>query len=120
MEPVAAPDDGTADGDAPEDGAAAGAYKTRDLVDRVAKVAGVKRRVAKPLVEAVLTELSAALHGGRTLSLRPLGKVTVSRMREDGGGHVLVCRIRQRGPGAAATKSDETPDPALAAVDKGR
>jgi DNA-binding protein HU-alpha len=100
---------------------AGGAYKTRDLVDRVAKVAGMKRRSVKPLVETVLGELSAALHAGRPLSLRPLGKVTVSRTREAGGGHVLVCRIRQRGTAAATpAPGGETADPALAEGGEGR
>lgn len=100
---------------------AGGAYKTRDLVDRVAKVAGMKRRSVKPLVETVLGELSAALHAGRPLSLRPLGKVTVSKTREAGGGHVLVCRIRQRGTAAATpAPGGETADPALAEGGEGR
>lgn len=121
----AQPADGTTVG-APEaasagtDGGAVGAFKTRDLVDRVAKVAGLKRRSAKPLVETVLGELAAALQAGRPLSLRPLGKVTVSKTRESGGGHVLVCRIRQRGPKPAAAGSAETPDEALAEVAEGR
>ncbi len=80
-------------------------YKTRDLVDRVAKVSGMKRRAAKPLVETVLAELGAVLGEGRPMALRPLGKITVARTREAGGGQVLVCRIRQRG---------KKPDEALA------
>jgi DNA-binding protein HU-alpha len=98
----------------------AGSYRTRDLVERVAKVAGMKRRSVKPLVETVLGELSAALHAGRPLSLRPLGKVTVSKTREAGGGQVLVCRIRQRGPRATAPEAAAAPDEALAEVAEGR
>jgi DNA-binding protein HU-alpha len=73
------------------------AYKTHDLVDRVSKVAGIKRRAAKPLVETVLAELGAVLGEGRPMSLGALGKITVARTREAGGGQVLVCRIRQKG-----------------------
>jgi len=110
----------TTDGDAAGDGIEAGAFKTRDLVDRVARIAGLKRRSAKPLVETVLAELSAALQEGRPLSLRPLGKVTVSKTREAGDSQVLVCRIRQRAPKAAVAGSPGRADEALADAEEGR
>jgi hypothetical protein len=104
----------TAAGDAP----AASTYKTRDLVDRVAKVSGLKRRAAKPLVETVLAELGAALGEGRPMALRPLGKITVARTREAGGGQVLICRIRQRGA-KGADMADMGPDEVLAEAGEG-
>jgi DNA-binding protein HU-alpha len=100
------------------DAAAASPYKTRDLVDRVAKASGLKRRAAKPLVETVLAELGAVLSEGRPMALRPLGKITVARTREAGGGQVLICRIRQRGAKGGET-ADMGPDAALAEVAEG-
>ncbi len=109
-----APDATSAVGDAP----AASPYKTRDLVDRVAKASGLKRRAAKPLVETVLAELGAVLGEGRPMALRPLGKITVARTREAGGGQVLVCRIRQRGT-KGAEAADMGPDEVLAEAQEG-
>jgi DNA-binding protein HU-alpha len=109
---------GEADGAAGQ--AAGAAMKTRDFVDRVAKVSGMKRRAAKPVVEAVLAELGLALGEGRPLSLRPLGKITVTRTRERGGGPVMVCRIRPHQPkrrGGAEAGGDTGGDKGLAAPD---
>jgi len=111
---------GQSDAGEAEAAGAAAVYKTRDLVDRVAKIAGMKRRSVKPLIETVLAELSAALHEGRPLSLRPLGKVTVSKTRESGGGQVLVCRIRQRGSKAAAPDLPAVSEEVLAEAAEGR
>lgn len=80
---------------APEGVTAAQGLGKRELVDRVAEAAGVTRRVARPVVEAVLAELGRALSRGETLNLRPLGKAQVARTRPGPKAEVLVVKIRR-------------------------
>jgi|Deesub1362A_J573_1020465.scaffolds.fasta_scaffold50311_1 hypothetical protein len=90
----------TEDAAAPaEEGAVQPAQKPavtkRDLVARVAELAGVKRRVARPVVEAVLAELGNALSRGEELNLRPLGRASVNRVREGTKAEVLIVKLRR-------------------------
>lgn len=71
--------------------------KKRDLIDRVVKRAGVKKKEAKPVVEAMLAILGEALTDGRDLNLKPLGRLKVTRVKDSGNGRVLICRLRQGG-----------------------
>ena len=66
-----------------------------DFVDRVVEVCGVKKRDAKPAVEAALAELAKALIAGEELQLPPLGKLRVAKVRElDGGAKMLTLKLR--------------------------
>ncbi|MGA9411205.1 MAG: HU family DNA-binding protein, partial [Roseobacter sp.] len=47
--------------------------RKRELVERVALRAGVKKKDAKPIVEVMLAELGEALAAGRSCALPPLG-----------------------------------------------
>jgi DNA-binding protein HU-alpha len=73
--------------------------KKKELVERVAETAGVKKKTAKSVVEATLVELGAALTRGEALNLPPFGKVRVNRQRDAGGGEVLILRLRRAGKG---------------------
>lgn len=70
------------------------AMRKGDLVEAVVAVSGVKKQTVKPVVEAVLAELGAALHRGDALVLSPLGRLTVSRSR-GAGGRVVMLKLRR-------------------------
>lgn len=88
--------------------------KKAELVDAVVERTGVKKRDAKPAVEAALALMGEALAEGRDLNLRTLGKIKVKRKKELSNGAVLVARIRQPKieEKAADTESDGVADAA--------
>ena len=67
-----------------------------DLIDRGVLRAGVKKKDAKPAVEAARAVLGEALSDGEVLQLPPLGKLRVTRTVEQESGEVLVCKLRRR------------------------
>lgn len=72
--------------------------RKKELLDRVVERSGVKRKDAKPVVEAMLTVLGEAIGEGREVSLQPLGKIRVTRTKDLPNGKMMVTRIRQSGP----------------------
>lgn len=70
--------------------------RKRDLIEAVVARSGVKKRDAKPAIEAALAVLGEALAEGRMLNLPPFGKVKVVRTKELDHAQVLMARIRQR------------------------
>ncbi|WP_370158847.1 HU family DNA-binding protein [Salipiger bermudensis] len=91
-------DDPDAAPDALIGGAAAGELDTKELVDRVVARCGVKKREAKPSVEAALAILGEALAEGRELRLEPFGKLKVSNIKTRGEKRVINARLRQNAP----------------------
>ncbi len=71
--------------------------KKKELVDRVVTRSGIKKKDAKPVVEAMLAVLGEAMAEGRELNLQPMGRLKVARVKDTGNGQVLVCRVRQGG-----------------------
>ena len=69
--------------------------KKVELIDAVVERSGVKKRYAKPAVEAALAILGEALAEGQGLNLRPLGKAKVQRSKEVANAKVLTIRVRQ-------------------------
>ena len=86
-------------------GAELNAVRKKELVDRVVARTGVKKRDAKPVVEALLAELGAALAEGRSLVLPPLGRAHVNRTKDIEDGRVITIRLRQKD----VSESDITP-----------
>ena len=85
--------------------------KKRDLVEEVVARSGVRKRDAKPAVEALLAILGETLASGRDLNLPPLGKVKLTNARDTTNAEVLTARIRR--PSAtqkAASGNDATDD----------
>jgi DNA-binding protein HU-alpha len=82
--------------------------KKVELVDAVVERSGIKKKDAKPAIEAALAILGEALADGRDLNLRPLGKVKVQRTKEMANGSVLTVRIRQASP---KVEDDTSPSP---------
>lgn len=72
-------------------------FKKKHLFERVVALSGVKKRVAKDVVEATLSALGDALGEGRTVNLPPLGKLTVNRQKDIASGEVLIVKLRRTG-----------------------
>jgi DNA-binding protein HU-alpha len=69
--------------------------RKKELIDLVVERSGIKKKDAKPVVEATLAILGEALADTRELNLQPLGKVKVRREKQMPNGRVLVTKIRQ-------------------------
>lgn len=69
--------------------------RKRELIDAVVAKSGIKKKDAKPVIEALLEVLGSALQDGRELNLQPMGKVKVNREKKMAVGKVLIARIRQ-------------------------
>ncbi|WP_375266398.1 HU family DNA-binding protein [Planktotalea sp.] len=71
------------------------ALKKKELIDTVVERSGIKKKDAKPVVEAMLAVLGQTLADGREMNLQPLGKIKINRAKDAQGGKVLVTKIRQ-------------------------
>ena len=69
--------------------------RKKELIDAVVERSGIKKKDAKPVVEAMLAVLGEALADSRELNIQPLGKVKVRRAKQMQNGRVLVTKIRQ-------------------------
>jgi DNA-binding protein HU-alpha len=81
--------------------------KRQELLAQVVKRAEVKKKFAKPVLEAVLEVLGEALAEGRDLNLAPLGKFKINRVRELDNGRVVIARIRQGGGAGTGAAADD-------------
>ncbi|WP_239113250.1 HU family DNA-binding protein [Shimia biformata] len=86
-------------------------FKKTDLIEAVVERSGVKKRFAKPAIEAALAILGETLAAERDLNLQPMGKVKIQRSKEKGGAKVLTARIRQSAQKVKDSKSDSTGEP---------
>jgi DNA-binding protein HU-alpha len=93
--------------------AAGATLRKKDLIERVARVAGARKKDARGIVEATLTVLGEALAAGEVLALPPFGKARVNRQKDmDGGGAMLTVKLRRP---AAAQGTPKVAEPAAAA-----
>ena len=83
--------DTTADGDH------APLLKKQELVERIVKASGAKKKDVKLIIEAALGVLGDALSAGEELNLPPLGKMKVNRTRDEGNAEVLILKLRRGG-----------------------
>ncbi len=72
------------------------AMRKKELVDAVVARSGIKKRDAKPAVEAALAILGETLIAGRALNLPPLGKMKVQNSKELHDATVLNVRMRRK------------------------
>ncbi|MEQ9693546.1 HU family DNA-binding protein [Shimia sp. SDUM112013] len=82
--------------------------KKVELIDLVVERSGIKKKFAKPAIEAALAILGETLAEGRDLNMRPLGKVKVQRSKEVANATVHTVRIRR--PNAVVEKPAEASD----------
>lgn len=79
----------------------------KQLIDSVVTRSGIKKKDAKPVVEAMLAVLGEAIAEGRELNLRPFGKVKIQRQFDKPSAKVTVARIRQ--PKSQGTDAPKDP-----------
>lgn len=84
--------------------------KKKELIDRVVERSGIKKKDAKPVVEAMLAVLGEAINRGDELNLRPLGKVKVTRRKEAPNADVMVCKVRQPTGNPSGGSDSGTPE----------
>ena len=86
--------------------------RKKELIDLVVERSGIKKKDAKPVVEATLAILGEALAETRELNLQPLGKVKVRREKLMPNGRILVTKLRQSMPNTDETVSRDMPEAA--------
>lgn len=69
--------------------------KKQELIAKVIERADIKKKYAKPVVEAVIEVLGEALAEGRELNLQPFGKLKLNRTKDTPNARVIVAKIRQ-------------------------
>ncbi|NIZ59368.1 DNA-binding protein [Sedimentitalea sp. CY04] len=69
--------------------------RKKELIDLVVERSGIKKKDAKPVVEAMLAVLGETIGGGRELNMQPLGKLRINRSVERSNGRIIVCKFRQ-------------------------
>ncbi len=91
--------------------------KKKELIDMVVDRSGIKKKDAKPVIEAMLAVLGETIASGRELNLQPFGKLRINRAIDKANGMVFVCKLRQSD---AANNAGNTPanDPLAEAMDK--
>ena len=82
--------------------------RKKELIDLVVERSGLKKKDAKPIIEATLAILGEALADTRELNLQPLGKIKVRREKLMPNGRVLVTKIRQSTPNNNTSDTTET------------
>ena len=103
--PVAVTAAVTATANAPMDAATDGAHvlRKKELIERVVARSGIKKKDAKPTIEAMLAVLGEALSNGEELNLHPMGKMKVTRVIEKPNAVVMVTKVRRKLEGAEST-----------------
>lgn len=71
--------------------------KKQELVERIVKASGAKKKDVKLIIEATLGVLGDALSAGEELNLPPLGKMKVNRQRDEGNAEILILKLRRGG-----------------------
>lgn len=69
--------------------------RKKELIDVVTERSGIKKKDAKPVVEAMLAVLGQAIFEGRDLNLQPMGRSKINRQKAVSGGQVTVMKLRQ-------------------------
>ncbi|KPA22949.1 transcriptional regulator HU subunit alpha [Shimia sp. SK013] len=70
--------------------------RKNELFDAVVERSGIRKKFAKPAIEAALAILGEALEEGRALQLPPLGRVKVQKSKDIDGGVVITTRVRRK------------------------
>ncbi|WP_456389257.1 HU family DNA-binding protein [Profundibacter sp.] len=77
--------------------------RKKELIERVVARSGVKKKDAKPAIEAMLVVLGEALSNGEELNLQPMGKIMINRVIDKPNATVIVAKVRRRKEGAGGT-----------------
>lgn len=80
--------------------------RKKELIQQVVERSGIKKKDAKPVVEAMLAILGETIADGRELNLAPLGKLRINRVKQASNGRVIICKLRQGLPRAENPAAD--------------
>ena len=83
------------------------ALAKKELIETVVLRSGIKKKDAKPVIEAMLAVLGETIAEGRDLNLKPFGKLRINRSESRSNGKVHMCRLRQPLP-QAQTEQENT------------
>jgi len=85
--------------------------RKKELIDRVVARSGIKKKDAKPTIEAMLAVLGEALSNGEELNLHPMGKMKVTRVIDKPNATVMVTKVRRHklNAGGTVVKMDSNP-----------
>ncbi|QJF51435.1 HU family DNA-binding protein [Roseobacter ponti] len=72
--------------------------RKKELIEKVVLRSGIRKRDAKPVIEAMLEELGMAVGEGRGLVLPPMGRLKIIRQKDTANGQVTVIRARRKAP----------------------
>lgn len=75
--------------------AAGDEIKKKDIIDMVTERSGLKKKDAKPAVEAMIEILGELIAEGRDLNLPPLGKIKHQRTRDTANARIVMLKVRQ-------------------------
>ena len=89
--------------------------RKRELIELVVTRSGVKKKDAKPVVEAVLATLGEALADGRELILPPMGRMMIRKERMVANARIMTLKVRQS-TGSPTPKAEDVKTPAGAPV----
>ncbi len=86
--------------------------RKKELFELVVARSGMKKKVVKPVVEAMLAVLAEGFAEQREMNLPPLGKMKVQRGKELHDGRALVLKLRQKSSqlNVAPAQDDSTED----------
>ena len=93
--------------------------KKKEFIDRTVTRFGIKKKDARPAIDAALTVIADALKAGEELNLPPLGKVKVNRVKKLKDATMLIVKVRipdEVGKSAAPDSDDDSDDAPLAAT----
>lgn len=86
--------------------------KKKELIETVVARSGVKKRDAKPVVEAMLAVLGETIADGREMNLAPMGKLKITRMKKTTKAHIITTRLRR-----TEAQTSDAPDPLAQAAE---
>ncbi|SFS49190.1 DNA-binding protein [Sulfitobacter marinus] len=81
--------------------------RKKELIDLVVERSGIKKKDAKPVVEAMLSVLGEALGDSRELNLLPMGKFKVLNEKDLANGKMMRVKVRQVKTAAAPRRNAE-------------
>lgn len=91
--------------------------RKKELIDLVVERSEIKKKYAKPAVEAMLSVLGETLASGRELNLQPMGKLRINRTEEKANGRIIICKLRQPLNGEDVDAEDDADEPEVQAAE---
>ena len=76
--------------------------RLKELTDRILATVSVKKKDARPVIEATLKHIGDALDAGEALILPPLGRLRVNRTKPAATGDMLTLKLKRQGARAGA------------------